>query len=44
MQKRQLQGTPSLILIDKEGRVMLKIIGQISDLQIGTAIGHLLSL
>lgn len=36
-----LQGTPSLILIDKVGRIRLKHFGQLSDLRLGALIGQL---
>lgn len=41
MQAYGLQGTPSLILIDKAGRVRLSHFGRIDDLAVGAAIGQL---
>tara|TARA_B100000768_G_scaffold10038_1_gene10111 strand:- start:243 stop:830 length:588 start_codon:yes stop_codon:yes gene_type:complete len=38
----QLQGTPSLVLIDRAGRIRLNHTGRISDMQVGNAIGQLL--
>lgn len=43
MTKYQLQGTPSIVLIDKQGRVRLKHFGHIHDLQLGIIIGRLLA-
>jgi hypothetical protein len=43
MQAYRLQGTPSLILIDKLGRIRLHHFGQIDDLRVGAAIGQLLT-
>jgi hypothetical protein len=43
MQAYRLQGTPSLILIDKIGRIRLHQFGQIDDLRVGAAIGQLLT-
>ncbi len=43
MQAYRLQGTPSLILIDKAGRIRLHHFGQIDDLRVGAAIGQLLT-
>ncbi|MFN0161635.1 MAG: redoxin domain-containing protein [Burkholderiales bacterium] len=37
-----LQGTPSLILIDKEGRTRLKHFGQIDDMALGAVVGGLI--
>ena len=39
----ELQGTPSLIIIDQYGYVRLKHFGQISDMQVGSIIGSLLA-
>jgi len=39
----QLQGTPSLVLIDQQGRIRLKHFGRLNDLQVGAAIGQLLA-
>jgi len=43
MNKYQLQGTPSLVLIDQCGAIRLKHLGQLSDMQLGNAIGRLLA-
>ena len=43
MQKYALRGTPSLVLIDRLGRLRLSHFGQIEDLQLGAAIGQLLA-
>ncbi|GDX60837.1 hypothetical protein LBMAG32_03710 [Nitrosomonadaceae bacterium] len=43
MRAYQMQGTPSLILIDKTGHVRLHKFGHISDLTLGFSIGALLS-
>jgi peroxiredoxin len=43
MKKYQLQGTPSLVLIDQHGQIRLNHFGRLSDIQIGNAIGQLLS-
>ena len=42
MQKYALRGTPSLVLIDRSGRLRMSHFGQIEDLQLGAAIGQLL--
>lgn len=42
MQKLNLQGTPSLVLIDKTGAIRLTHFGRLSDLQVGNMIGQLL--
>lgn len=42
MQKLNLQGTPSLVLIDKTGSVRLNHFGRLSDMQVGNMIGQLL--
>ena len=42
MQKLHLQGTPSLVLIDKAGMIRLNHFGRISDMQVGNMIGQLL--
>ena len=41
MQAYGLQGTPSLVLIDKAGRVRLNHFGHLDDLSVGAAIGQL---
>tara|TARA_B100000780_G_scaffold85815_2_gene58964 strand:- start:34178 stop:34765 length:588 start_codon:yes stop_codon:yes gene_type:complete len=38
----QLQGTPSLVLIDRAGRIRLNHTGRVNDMQVGNAIGQLL--
>ena len=43
MRKYNLQGTPSLVLIDRTGRLRLSHFGQIEDLQLGAIIGQLLA-
>jgi peroxiredoxin len=42
MASYQMQGTPTLIVLDKLGRVRLNQFGQISDMQVGSLIGSLL--
>lgn len=43
MQAYGLEGTPSLVLIDRQGAVRLRHFGVIPDLQLGVAIGRLLA-
>jgi peroxiredoxin len=43
MRAYRMQGTPSLILIDRRGAVRLHEFGALSDLSVGTAIGRLLA-
>jgi len=43
MREYQMQGTPTLILIDKNGYIRLHKFGHISDLTVGFSIGALLS-
>ena len=43
MQKLGLQGTPSLVLIDKRGYLRLSHFGVASDLQLGMLVGQLLA-
>jgi thiol-disulfide isomerase/thioredoxin len=43
MRAYQMQGTPTLILIDKNGYIRLHKFGHVSDLTIGFSIGALLS-
>ncbi|HET9032550.1 MAG TPA: redoxin domain-containing protein [Dokdonella sp.] len=43
MQKYALRGTPSLVLIDRSGRLRLSHFGQIEDMQLGAVIGQLLA-
>lgn len=43
MQAYRLQGTPSVVLIDRAGRVRLTQLGQIDDMLLGAQIGRLLA-
>lgn len=43
MQAYELQGTPSLIVIDRAGRVRLHHFGRVEDLHIGALLGQLLA-
>jgi hypothetical protein len=43
MDAYQMQGTPTLILIDKAGRVRLHKFGHVNDLMLGFSVGALLS-
>lgn len=43
MQAYGLRGTPSLIVIDHEGRIRLQHFGRFEDLELGTLIGQLSS-
>lgn len=43
MQAWQLQGTPSLIVLDRRGRVRLHQFGHVDDLQLGLVLGMLLA-
>jgi hypothetical protein len=43
MQRYQLRGTPSLVLIDRDGRVRANLFGRPDDLRIGALIGRLLA-
>ena len=43
MQAYGLRGTPSLVLLDRQGRVRLQHFGSIDDLTLGAAIGGLLA-
>jgi hypothetical protein len=38
-----LQGTPSLVLVDREGRVQLNHVGRIDDMALGAVVGQLLA-
>ena len=38
-----LRGTPSLVLVDKRGRIRLSHFGQVDDLALGAVVGRLLS-
>lgn len=42
MQAYGLRGTPSLVLIDRSGRIRLNHFGRIEDLQVGAFIGQLM--
>lgn len=42
MQAYNMQGTPTLILIDKAGSLRLNHFGQLSDMQVGNMLGQLL--
>lgn len=39
-----LQGTPSLLVLDREGRLRLKHLGRLDDMALGAVIGQLLAL
>lgn len=41
MREYQLQGTPSVLLIDRQGRIRLSHFGVIDDMALGAAIGQL---
>ena len=43
MQALALQGTPSLVVLDREGRVRLHHFGHLDDLRLGTLLGRLLT-
>lgn len=43
MQAYGLRGTPSLVLIDRSGRIRLNHFGRIEDLQVGACIGQLIA-
>ncbi len=43
MQRWQLSGTPSLILLDRAGRVRLNRFGRVDDLELGLMLGRLLA-
>jgi hypothetical protein len=43
MQRWELQGTPSLILLDRAGRVRLNRFGRVEDLELGLMLGRLLA-
>jgi hypothetical protein len=42
MQRYQLQGTPSTLVIDRAGRLRLSHFGKIDDLALGSVLGRLL--
>jgi peroxiredoxin len=43
MQAYELRGTPSLVLIDRNGNVRLSHLGQIDDLRLGAILGQLIA-
>ena len=43
MQALQLDGTPTTLLLDRQGRIRLKRFGYLTDLELGAAIGRLLA-
>lgn len=43
MRALQLRGTPSLVLIDRQGRLRLHHFGQIDDLALGAIVGQLVA-
>jgi peroxiredoxin len=43
MQAYELRGTPSILLIDRNGSVRLHHLGQIDDLQLGAILGQLIA-
>jgi peroxiredoxin len=43
MANYQMQGTPTLIILDKKGYIRLNHLGRISDMQVGNIIGRLLA-
>jgi AhpC/TSA family len=43
MQALGLRGTPSLILLDKQGRIRLHEFGRVDDLRVGALIGQLIA-
>jgi peroxiredoxin len=43
MQAYELRGTPSMVLIDRNGSVRLSHLGQIDDLQLGAILGQLIA-
>lgn len=43
MASYQMRGTPTLIVLDKQGRIRLNHFGRISDMQVGSLIGSLLA-
>lgn len=43
MASYQMRGTPTLIVLDKKGRIRLNHFGRISDMQVGSLIGSLLT-
>ena len=43
MERYELQGTPSLLLFDRAGRLRAKNFGQVSDLRLGSALAELIA-
>ena len=43
MRTYMLQGTPSTVLLDRQGRIRASTFGRLEDLSLGTAIGRLLA-
>ena len=43
MKALNLDGTPSVVLLDRQSRIRMKRLGHVPDLQLGAAIGHLLA-
>ncbi|MQA40921.1 peroxiredoxin family protein [Rugamonas aquatica] len=43
MEQYQLRGTPTLLLIDRQGRLRLNHFGRADDMQVGALIGRLLT-
>jgi hypothetical protein len=39
----ELEGTPTLVLLDKQGRMRLRHLGQIDDLRLGAILGQLIA-
>jgi hypothetical protein len=42
MKAYQLDGTPSAVLMDRAGRLRMKRLGHLPDLELGAALGRLL--
>ena len=43
MKALNLDGTPSVILLDRQSRIRMKRLGHVPDIKLGVAIGHLLA-
>jgi peroxiredoxin len=43
MQAYELRGTPSMVIIDRSGKVRLNHLGQIDDLHVGAILGQLIA-
>ncbi len=43
MQRYTLRGTPSLLLIDRQGCIRKHVFGRVDDLDLGFALGHLVA-